>query len=163
MGETKLAAGACLDRPHRIVHLLNVYLHLFGGSGLVEFENILLVWLAARIIKGLLFPNEIEVIGVAHDVSEVVRDDGFLTELVVDIGMGSFWRDSKLVMDVIVTTSSLFTDHGLFFRFSLKLSKLIPLHLRVHIWHLVLEEVLGRRRSDVWIRIIAISLQITLN
>ena len=87
MGETELAAGTCLDGSHRIVHLFNVYLHLFGGSWLVKLKDVLFVRLATRIIKGLLSSNEIEVVRVAHDVCQVVRDDCLLTELVVDVGV----------------------------------------------------------------------------
>ena len=87
LGETELAAGAYLDGSHRIVHLLYVYLHHFGGSWLVKLKDVLFVRLATRIIKGLLPSNEVVVVGVAHDVCQVVRDDCFLTKLVVDAGV----------------------------------------------------------------------------
>ena len=53
----------------------------------MKLKDVLFVRLATRIIKGLLSSNEIEVVRVAHDVCQVVRDDCLLTELVVDIGV----------------------------------------------------------------------------
>ena len=63
---------------------------------------------------------------------------------------------------VIVATGPLFTKDGLFLGFSLYGSEFVSLHLEVQIWCLIiLEKVLGRRRSDVGI--IAVPLQMALN